>query len=437
MTAEISRQLIGAVLLNPSIAPMITIPEDALEDANLRPVLRAIRAYVAAGRQFDAVVIGEAMSRSKYPPPEDQSWLQYVVGIAHNTAATGTTFEAYQRAVREAWVVQQAHSAMAQALDSNEISSVHEVVRTLAALELTETTRQRPIAEVIPAVIERMDALQSNRGMPGVSTGIDKLDNFLGGLVASDLYVVAGRPAMGKTALMGSIALASPAVPMGIISAEQPDHQIVSRMAAQIGGIDSHKMRLGTLDDADWANFARATGQLAKHKLVFDDTSAPTIEHVAATARKWRFDYGIRVLFVDYIQRMRAMGHQNRQGEVEAIARGLKEIAKDNDIAVVALAQINRSVESRADKRPMMADLRDSGAIEQEADTVMTLYRPAVYDKEHPRPWEAEVCIMKNRHGPAPATAVVEFDGKYLRWENPRERHGWSLQKEKTPEPEN
>jgi replicative DNA helicase len=246
--------------------------------------------------------------------------------------------------------------------------------------------------------------------IPGVPSGLAKLDHLLGGWHDGDLTILGARPAMGKTAMLVKFMLAA-GVSCGVISAEQPAQQLGARAMSAHSHVDASRFRSGAFEDEDIGRLMRAVSELVEHPCLIYDRSAPSIADVVRMARKWRHNSGIRVLFVDYVQRIEASNADKRTPKHERVGevvRGLKSLARDLEIPVVALAQVNRDVEKRADKRPNMGDLADSSEIEKEADAVLTLYREAVYfdkggvnERNQPvRPHVAEINVEKNRHGP-------------------------------------
>jgi len=253
-----------------------------------------------------------------------------------------------------------------------------------------------------------------------VPTGFSRLDELTAGLQRSDLIIVAGRPSMGKTAFALSLALRSgvkSGVPTAIFSLEMSKEQLMMRMLSSWAKVEYKRLRRYFLDDDDWRRLSDAADDLSPAPVYIDDTPALSVMDLRARCRRLKADKDVGLVVVDYLQLMRPSRHiESREQEISDISRNLKALAKELDIPVVALSQLNRRVEERKDKRPMLADLRESGAIEQDADLIMFLYREEVYDKDTPKQGLAEVIIGKQRNGP---TGLVElaFVGKYTAFE--------------------
>jgi replicative DNA helicase len=268
-----------------------------------------------------------------------------------------------------------------------------------------------PLKELLSEGFERIEQRFENRSeVTGLPTGFNDLDRLTAGLQPQNLVIVAARPAMGKSSLSLGIAqyvtveLQRPAV---IFSLEMSKAEIVDRMLSSEARIDSFKIRTGRLDDTDWASLSDAMGRLADAPLFIDDTAAITLMEIRAKCRRLKQRHGLELVVVDYLQLMQSHRRvENRVQEVSEISRGLKMIAKELDLPVLALSQLSRQPESRTDKRPQLSDLRESGSIEQDADLVGFIYRDEIYDKESAERGVAELIIAKHRNGP---TGVVKL----------------------------
>ena len=257
----------------------------------------------------------------------------------------------------------------------------------------------------------------------GLATGYHDLDRMTAGLQKSDLIIVASRPAMGKTSL--ALNFAEHAIMQEgegavlIFSLEQPADQLILRMLSSLGHIDQTRMRTGQLNDDDWPRFTSAVSQLKDRALYIDDTAALSPNDIRTRARRVsRETGGLKMIVVDYMQLMvSSEKHENRASEITEISRTLKAIAKEMRCPLVALSQLNRSLENRPDKRPHMSDLRESGAIEQDADVIFFIYRDEVYDDESPEKGTAEIIIGKQRNGPI-GKVKLAFVGEFTRFEN-------------------
>ena len=270
----------------------------------------------------------------------------------------------------------------------------------------------------------------------GVPTGFEDLDLMTAGLQPGDLVIVAGRPSMGKTAfclnLVENATLHSEtATPTLIFSLEMGKEQLVQRMLCSVSHVDASRLRTGHLGESDWPKLTNGAGLLSEAPIFIDDTPAISILELRAKARRLKAEKNLGLVVIDYLQLMQGHNGENRQQEISEISRSLKALAKELQLPVVALSQLNRSLENRTDKRPIMADLRESGAIEQDADVIMFVYREAVYceackskektcDKGHER--DAEVVIGKQRNGPI-GTVHLTFRGEFTRFENQSRRN--------------
>jgi replicative DNA helicase len=278
------------------------------------------------------------------------------------------------------------------------------------------------VRSILPAVIDRIDQLyRSPEKLTGVATGFKQLDQMTGGLQPGDLIVIAGRPSMGKTSLAVNIA-ENAAVGAGIASAifsmEMSAEQLSLRMISSLGRINQSNLRTGRLSEEDWPRIDTAMTQLSRAPLFVDETPALTPTEVRARARRLKREHNLGLVVVDYLQLMQVPGtKENRATEISEISRSLKALAKELKLPVIALSQLNRSVEQRQEKRPVMSDLRESGAIEQDADVIFMIYREEVYEAATPRKGIADIIIAKQRNGPT-GEVQLTFLGPYTKFEN-------------------
>jgi len=268
------------------------------------------------------------------------------------------------------------------------------------------------------------DLYEKKEHTTGVPTGFLDLDDKTAGFQRSDLIIIAGRPSMGKTAFALNIAqyasiYAESRCPVAIFSLEMSKEQLVTRLLCSESRVDASRLRTGHLLDGEWEKIMRGAEKLFEAELFIDDTPAISILEMRAKARRLKAEHNIGMVVVDYLQLMRGSGSpESRQQEISEISRSLKALAKELSVPVVALSQLNRGLESRTDKRPMMSDLRESGAIEQDADVIMFVYRDEVYNKDNPDVrGKAEIIIGKQRNGPI-GTVNLTFLGEYTRFEN-------------------
>ncbi len=280
------------------------------------------------------------------------------------------------------------------------------------------------VRRMLPQLIEKIDEWHSNPdALRGIATGFVDFDRRTGGLRGGDLVIVAGRPSMGKTTLainMAENVALDPKVKGSVLifSMEMPSEQLMTRMLSSVGGVPLHDIRSGRVTDHDWARISSATSQLQEARIFIDESPGLTPTELRARARRVKREHGLNMVVVDYLQLMQVSGtKENRATEISEISRGLKALAKELDVPVIALSQLNRSVEQRESKKPVMSDLRESGAIEQDADMILFIYREEVYDKNTPRKGEADIDLAKHRNGET-ANFVLTFQGQYTRFQN-------------------
>ena len=282
----------------------------------------------------------------------------------------------------------------------------------------------QPMSSVVPKAFDRINRLFAKQEhITGVATGYDELDRMTAGLQPAEMIILAARPSMGKTALAMNIvqhAAMIDKVPVAVFSLEMSVESLALRMLCSLGPIDSQRIRTGRLIDSDWPKLTRATGMLSEAPIYIDDTPGLTVLEMRAKARRLKSEQDLGLIVVDYLQLMQGKSSsENRAQEISDISRSLKAMAKELNVPVLALSQLNRSLENRTDKRPQLADLRESGAIEQDADVIMFIYRDEVYNRAEGNPNRglAEIIVGKQRNGP---TGVIKlsFLGEYTKFEN-------------------
>lgn len=270
------------------------------------------------------------------------------------------------------------------------------------------------IGEVLETYFDKLDTIQQHRGeVVGVPTGYVDLDKLTGGLQRSDLVILAARPSVGKTSLQLGIAhnaAVRHGKTIGLFSLEMSAEQLVQRLLAMETGVDSHRLRLGFIDDSEWDQISRAFGRLAEANIFIDDTPSISVMELRSKARRLLAERGLDLVIVDYLQLLQGRRSENRVQEISEISRSLKGLARELNIPVLALSQLSRAVETRTDHRPMLSDLRESGSIEQDADIVMFIYREELYDRETEKKGIAEVIVAKHRNGPTDTVNLRFFD---------------------------
>ena len=370
----------------------------------------------------------------------------YLAELAHNTPTTSNIL-AYSDIVRERSVIRQLLGEVSDIADraynpegANSDEILDDAERRI--LQIAESRNKKDdgpqhIKPVLKKTLDNIEALVKQGGdITGVTTGFTELDKMTSGMQPSDLLIVAARPSMGKTTFAmnlveNALLKSKDACPCLVFSLEMPSEQIVMRMIASLGGINQTEVRTGKLDEEGWSKLSAAVTMLNDKPLFIDDTAGITPNEMKARARRIHREVqdqgGLGMIMIDYLQLMRVPGFENnRTQEISEISRSLKSLAKELGCPVVALAQLNRSLEQRPNKRPVNSDLRESGAIEQDADVIMFLYRDAVYNEESP-PERAEVIIGKQRNGPI-GSMPIRFEGAFSRFVDamPDEYDAWA-----------
>ncbi|MBW2636171.1 MAG: replicative DNA helicase [Deltaproteobacteria bacterium] len=279
-----------------------------------------------------------------------------------------------------------------------------------------------PIKDIIKDSFKTIESLYEKKALiTGVSTGYKKVDEITSGFQNSDLIIIAGRPSMGKTALAINIAQYASIenqTPVAVFSLEMSKEQLAFRLLASEARVDSQRLRKGFVGEVDWPKLTTAAGRLSEAPIYIDDTPAISVLEMKAKTRRLKAEHGLGLVILDYLQLMRGRG-PSREQEISEISRSLKSLAKELEVPVVALSQLNRQVEARSDRRPQLADLRESGAIEQDADVIMFIYRDEVYNKSEDNPEKglAEIIVGKQRNGPT-GLVKLSFLKEYTRFEN-------------------
>ena len=281
-----------------------------------------------------------------------------------------------------------------------------------------------PIRQVVMNALERIEKASKNKGtVTGIPTGFIDLDYKLSGLQPSDLILVAARPSMGKTAFVLNIAqyvAFKKNKAVAIFSLEMSKEQLVNRLFSLESQVDAQSLRTGNMKDSDWEKLIEGAGVIGKSKLIIDDTPGISISELRSKCRKYKLEHGLDIIIIDYLQLMTGSvgrSSESRQQEISEISRALKGLARELNVPVIALSQLSRAVESRPDKRPMLSDLRESGAIEQDADVVMFIYRDEYYNKDSEFKKQAEIIIAKQRNGPV-GTVNLAWLGEYTKFAN-------------------
>lgn len=431
-SAEAEQSIIGGLMLDNQVWDKINtkLCEADFYRTEHRILFRTITNLAKKEQPFDVVTLLDALKT--YNELDDAGGEAYLFELANNTPSVANV-NAYADIVREKSVQRQLIAVATEIADSAYNPGGSEVAELLDRAEtkvfaIGEQTAgdggPENIKSILVRAVEKIDALyHSGESITGLPTGLSDLDEMTSGLQPSDLVIVAGRPSMGKTTLvmnMAEHAAIKAGKPVLVFSMEMPSDSLAMRMMSSLGRIDQHKIRTGKLDDDDWPRVTSAVHMLSEAPLFIDDTPGLSPAEMRARARRVAKEYGsIGLIVVDYLQLMKVPGFSadNRTGEISEISRSLKSLAKELKVPVIALSQLNRSLEQRADKRPVMSDLRESGAIEQDADLICFIYRDEVYNEDSPDKGMAEIIIAKQRNGPIGKVRVA-FLGKYTRFED-------------------
>jgi len=318
----------------------------------------------------------------------------------YNATPGAANIVAYAKILTDRHTERQTREIACALSDNPTQEGAQDAMRALLALSQTDQAREHTMRQAVKAAWEDIEAAFAGGGkLRGITTGLPELDDYLGGFHPGDLIIIGARPAMGKTALLLSMAQAADA-PRGFVSAEQSSGQIGQRAISMTSRIPVSVLRAGQIGEEDFPMCSAAIGKLTQQDCVIYDKPAPTLAEVVHVARRWKVERGIQILYVDYVQRIKhGNAKQPRHERVAEVAEGLKELARELNIPVVALAQVARAVDERNNKRPGMADLSDSSALEKEADQVIMLYRDEVYFPDSAFRGTAELILEKNRHG--------------------------------------
>jgi replicative DNA helicase len=428
---EAEQSVLGGLMLDNETWDQIAdvVADDDFYRRDHRLVFQAIAKLADLGEPFDVVTLSEHLSNIKQL--DHVGGLAYLGTLAQNTPSAAN-IKAYAQIVRERSILRQlihvgtkiSDSAFNTEGQSSEhlLDNAEQLVFEIADKGARGKRGFESIKDLLVKAVDRIDTLfRQDNPITGVPTGFTDFDDMTSGLQSSDLIIIAGRPSMGKTTFAMNIAehaAIKHKVPVAVFSMEMPGEQLAMRMMSSLGRIDQHKVRTGKLTDDDWPRMTSAVSLLAEAPMFIDDTPALTPNDLRARARRLTREHGLGLIVVDYLQLMQAPGaKESRVNEISEISRGLKTLAKELKVPVIALSQLNRGLEQRPNKRPVMSDLRESGAIEQDADVIVFIYRDEVYNEDSPDKGTAEIIIGKQRNGPIGTTRLT-FLGQYTRFEN-------------------
>ncbi|OUR64107.1 replicative DNA helicase [Methylophaga sp. 42_25_T18] len=431
-SVEAEQSVLGGLMLDNSswdkVADLLVEQDFYRRDHQL--IFRAVAQLFEQSLPVDVITLAEF--HDKRGELDQVGELAYLGMLARNTPSAAN-IGAYSAIVRERSVLRQliqVGSAISNVAFNPEGRSSEDMLDLAEkqVFEIAEKGAKRgggfvQVKEVLSKVVDRIDTLFENDSpITGLSTGFSDFDEQTSGLQPADLVIVAGRPSMGKTTFAMNLAenaAIKSKEPVAVFSMEMPADSLAMRMLSSLGQIDQSRLRSGRLNDDDWPRLTSAIALLNEAPLFIDDTPALTVTELRARARRLKREHGLSLIVIDYIQLMQGSSgsSENRATEVSEISRSLKALAKELEVPVIALSQLNRSLEQRPNKRPVMSDLRESGAIEQDADLIVFIYRDEVYNEDSPEKGKAEIIIGKQRNGPI-GKVILTFQGKYTRFEN-------------------
>ncbi|MAJ91392.1 MAG: replicative DNA helicase [Legionellales bacterium] len=428
---EAEQAVLGGIFLNKEAWDKVAehVNEDDFYRKDHRIIFRAISKLSNEGQPCDIVTVTEWLESHQLL--DEAGGMSSIALLAENTPSA-MNIKSYADIIRKRSILRQLISATSnindtvfnpQGRSSEQILELAEqLVFDIAEQEERSNQSYQNISAFTQPVMNRIQELkESDSPITGIATGFSDLDYKTGGFQRSDLVIIAGRPSMGKTALAVNIAentAIKAKLSVAIFSMEMPAEQLTMRMMSSLASLDQHKVRTGDLDGEDFTQLHSTVNLLSDTKMFIDDTPALTPAELRAKCRRISREHGLDLVVVDYLQLMQVAGTaENRATEISEISRSLKAMAKELNIPVVALSQLNRSVESRQDKRPVMSDLRESGSIEQDADVIIFIYRDEVYDQDSVDKGMAEIILSKQRNGPI-GKVKLAFRGQYTRFDD-------------------
>ena len=428
---EAEQALLGGLMLDhkswDKIADVVSEADFYRKDHKL--IFAAIAELAEDANPCDVVTVSESLdNRGEL---DEAGGLEYLASLANETPGAANA-RSYAKILRERSMLRSLITA------GNEISGAAFATDGRTAAEIVDDAERlvfeiaesgsrgrsgfKALKHILPEAVDRIDILhQSDGDITGISSGFTEFDKLTAGLQGGDLVIVAGRPSMGKTTFAVNIAenaAIGAKVPTAIFSMEMPSQQLAFRMISSLGRVDQTHLRTGRFPDEDWSRINTAVQLMSEAPIFIDDTAGLSPTEIRARSRRLQREHGLGLIVVDYLQLMAVPGNkENRATEISEISRSLKALAKELSLPVIALSQLNRSVEQRTDKRPVMSDLRESGAIEQDADLIIFIYREEVYNPETPRKGVADIAIAKQRNGPI-GDFPLTFVGRYTKFEN-------------------
>ncbi len=428
---EAEQAVLGGLMLDNGAWDQIAdrVNEDDFYLYDHRIIFRAVSELADRNQPFDVVTLSDRLEQRK--ELSDTSVLAYLGTLAKDTPSAAN-IRAYADIVRERSVLRQLISVgtditesafNTEGRDSKELlDAAEQRVFSIADRGARNKVGFKSIKSLLKTTVEHIDMLfEKDDPITGLASGFSDFDEMTSGLQSGDLVIIAGRPSMGKTSFAMNIAqyvAVKQRAAVAVFSLEMPGEQIAMRMLSSLGRIDQHRLRTGKLSEEDWPRLSSAVSMLSDVPLFVDDSAGLNPTELRARARRLKREHNLQLIVIDYLQLMQTSGSsENRATEISEISRSLKGLAKELGVPVVALSQLNRSLEQRPNKRPVMSDLRESGAIEQDADLITFIYRDEVYNEDSADKGTAEIIIGKQRNGPI-GTVRLTFLGQYTSFEN-------------------
>lgn len=426
---EAEQSVLGSMIIDRDaiISAMEALTGDDFYRPDHKQIYESMVELFSKGEPVDLVTLKNRLEQKGVF--EEVGGIRYIADLA-NSVPTSAHIKKYSKIVEEKAMLRklikasQGISSLSYEASENVESIIDYAEKSIFDIIQNRRTEEfSHIREVLPKTFEKIEEIYNNKGITtGISTGFTDLDLKTAGLQPSDLILIASRPSMGKTAFALNIvqhAAVRKEIPTAIFSLEMSSEQLVNRMLSAEAHIDAQKLRTGELDQENWLSIARAMGPLSSAPIYIDDTPGITVNELRAKCRRLKLEKGLGLIIIDYLQLMSGNNRKfdNRQQEISEISRSLKALAREMASPVIALSQLSRACEARADHRPMLSDLRESGAIEQDADIVAFLYRDEYYNPDTDKKGIAEVIIAKQRNGPT-GTVDLMWLGKYTKFAN-------------------
>ena len=424
---EAEKSVLGSMMIDKNViaqAVEILSAEDFYRDAH-KYIFKSIVEMYQRDEPIDEITLLEHLKSTDRL--EKSGGISYITEIGSSVLTTANV-KSYIKIVEDKATLRKLIDSSTKIIEScyNNQDDVEKVIdvaeqKIFDLAEKKSSSDFEPLSDILERGFEQIETLFNNKGeVTGVGSGFKDLDDLTSGFQKGDMILIAARPSMGKTTFALNIAEHA-ALREGksvvIFSLEMSKEQLAYKLLCSEANVDMLKLRTGNLEDKDWENIARASGPLSSAKIYIDDTAGVSIMEMRSKCRRLKIEYGIDLILIDYLQLMSGSGEESRQQEVSEISRNIKAIAKDMQCPVIALSQLSRAPEQRADHRPMLSDLRESGSIEQDADLVMFLYRDEYYNKETEEKNVAECIIAKQRNGPV-GNVKLAWIGQFSKFGN-------------------